>query len=153
MKAGALATEQGYDQVIWTFGDNDDATEVGSMNFFILFDSKKTGGRPELVTAPLDGTILPGVTRQCILDLSREWDEFDVVERFPSMGEIRQASKEGRLLEAFGAGTAAIVSPISCIRYEGEDIEITATGPLTQRLFDELIAIQYGEYCFGSCLD
>lgn len=145
MKAGAMANEQGYNQVLWTFGDSDEATEVGAMNFFVLFDSKTPGGRPELVTAPLDGTILPGVTRQCILDLARSWDEFNVVERFPTMGEIRDAAKEGRLIEAFGAGTAAIVSPISTIQYQGEDIDIAATGELTQRFFDELIAIQYGK--------
>lgn len=145
MKAGAMANEQGYNQVLWTFGDQDEATEVGAMNFFVLLDSKTPGGRPELVTAPLDGTILPGVTRQSILDLARSWDEFDVVERFPLMGEIRDAAKEGRLIEAFGAGTAAIVSPISCIQYQGKDIDISTTGELTQRFFDELIAIQYGK--------
>lgn len=145
MKAAAMANEQGYNQVLWTFGDNDEATEVGAMNFFILLDSQTPGGRRELVTAPLDGTILPGVTRQCILDLARSWDEFDVVERFPTMGEIRDAAREGSLVEAFGAGTAAIVSPISCIQYQGEDIDIAATGELTQRFFNELVAIQYGK--------
>mmetsp|Transcript_23515 Transcript_23515/g.48721 ORF Transcript_23515/g.48721 Transcript_23515/m.48721 type:complete len:395 (+) Transcript_23515:133-1317(+) len=145
MKAGAMANEQGYNQVLWTFGDQDEATEVGAMNFFVLLDSKTPGDRPELVTAPLDGTILPGVTRQSILDLARSWDEFDVVERFPTMGEIRDAAREGRLIEAFGAGTAAIVSPISCIQYQGKDIDISTTGDLTQRFFDELIAIQYGK--------
>lgn len=145
MRAGAIANEHGYDQVLWTFGANDEATEVGSMNFFVFLDSKTPGGRKELVTAPLDdGTILPGVTRQSILDLARSWDEFDVVERFPTMPEIRDAAREGRLIEAFGAGTAAIVSPISCIQYQGEDIDIAATGELTQRFFDELLAIQYG---------
>ena len=144
MRAGAIANEHGYDQVLWTFGDNDEATEVGSMNFFIFLDSKTPGGRKELITAPLDGTILPGVTRQSILDLARSWDEFAVVERFVTMSEIRETAREGRLIEAFGAGTAAIVSPISCIQYQGEDIDIAATGELTQRFFDELLAIQYG---------
>jgi len=142
IKAGAAANAHGYDQVLWTFGDNDEATEVGSMNFFIYIITPD--GRRELVTAPLDGTILPGVTRQSILDLARSWDEFDVAERFPTMPEIRDAAKEGRLIEAFGAGTAAIVSPISCIQYKSEDIEIPATGELTQRFFNELLAIQYG---------
>ena len=114
------------------------------MNFFIFLDSKTPGGRKELITAPLDGTILPGVTRQSILDLARSWDEFAVVERFVTMSEIRETAREGRLIEAFGAGTAAIVSPISCIQYQGEDIDIAATGELTQRFFDELLAIQYG---------
>ena len=61
------------------------------------------------------------------------------------MGEIRDAAREGRLIEAFGAGTAAIVTPISCIQYQGEDIDIAATGDLTQRFFDDLMAIQYGK--------
>ena len=145
MKAGGQANADGYNQVLWLFGENDEVTEVGAMNCFFFVESKTPGGRRELITAPLDGSILPGVTRQSILDLARIWDEFDVVERFPTMGEIRDAAREGRLIEAFGAGTAAIVTPISCIQYQGEDIDIAATGDLTQRFFDDLMAIQYGK--------
>ena len=119
MKAQALANEAGYSQVVWLFGDDDTITEVGAMNIFFFLVNKETQ-RKELVTPPLTrGDILPGVTRQSILELTRSWDEFDVSERFPTMMEIREAAEEGRLIESFGAGTAAVVSPISCIQYKG----------------------------------
>lgn len=145
MKAAALAAVDGYDQILWLFGEEKTITEVGAMNVFFFLANADTG-RKELVTPPLiRGDILPGVTRRAILDLAREWNEFDVVERFPTMNEIRDAGRQGRLLEAFGAGTAAVVSPISCIRYEGEDIAVKATGPLTKRVWDEITSIQYGK--------
>eukprot|EP00565_Helicotheca_tamesis_P004032 CAMPEP_0185732720 /NCGR_PEP_ID=MMETSP1171-20130828/17299_1 /TAXON_ID=374046 /ORGANISM="Helicotheca tamensis, Strain CCMP826" /LENGTH=420 /DNA_ID=CAMNT_0028402287 /DNA_START=174 /DNA_END=1436 /DNA_ORIENTATION=+ len=145
MKAAAEAGERGYSQVLWLFGEEDSITEVGSMNVFFYLQNKETG-RNELVTAPLSrGDILPGVTRASILDLARSWGEFDVSERTATMPEIQQAAEEGRLIEAFGAGTAAVVTPIECIQYKGEDIEIKATGELTQRVWDELTAIQYGK--------
>ena len=144
MKPQLEAEERGYSQVLWLFGENDEITEVGSMNVFFYILNKDTG-KPELVTAPLDrGDILPGVTRDSILHLSREWGEFDVSERFLTMKEILEASKEGRLIEAFGAGTAAVVTPISGIHYKGMDIDIPATGKLTQRVWDEITGIQYG---------
>ncbi|KAG7359756.1 aminotransferase [Nitzschia inconspicua] len=143
MKAAAEAAEEGYSQVLWLFGENDEVTEVGAMNFFVYLINKETQ-RPELVTAPLTrGDILPGVTRASILDLARSWGEFDVSERYITMGELKEASDDNRLLEAFGAGTAAVVTPVSCIQYKGEDIEIPAVGDLTQRVWDEITGIQY----------
>jgi branched-chain amino acid aminotransferase len=145
MKPAKLAAEQGYNQVLWLFGDDDTVTEVGAMNVF-FFLVNKDSGRKELVTPPLSrGDILPGVTRQSILELARLWDEFDVSERFITMPEIREAAQEGRLIEAFGAGTAAVVSPISCIQYQGVDIDIAATGDLTKKVWDEITGIQYGK--------
>jgi branched-chain amino acid aminotransferase len=145
MKAQSAAVKAGYGQVLWLFGENDEITEVGAMNIFFFIINKETG-RKELVTAPLwRGDILAGVTRQSILDLTRSWDEFDVSERFATMPEIQGAANEGRLLEAFGAGTAAVVVPVECIRYKGLDIEIPATGDLTKRMWNELLAIQYGK--------
>lgn len=145
MKPGAEAMARGYSQILWVFGENDDVTEVGAMNVFFFLENSSTGRR-ELVTPPLTrGDILPGVTRQSILDLSKEWGEFDVVERSITMPEIRDAAAEGRLIEAFGAGTAAVVTPISCIEYKGKDIEIPATGDLTMRIFSDLMSIQYGK--------
>mmetsp|Transcript_5790 Transcript_5790/g.10098 ORF Transcript_5790/g.10098 Transcript_5790/m.10098 type:complete len:157 (-) Transcript_5790:42-512(-) len=144
MKPQYQAVQEGYSQVLWLFGDDETVTEVGSMNIFFFLVNKETG-RKELVTPPLTrGDILPGVTRASVLDLARTWGEFDVVERFPTMPEIRDAVYDGRLLEAFGAGTAAVVSPISCIKYKGEDLEIPATGEITQRVWDEITGIQYG---------
>lgn len=144
MKPQAQAIAEGYSQVLWLFGEEKTITEVGSMNVFFVMLNKDTN-RKELITAPLTrGDILPGVTRQSILELARGWEELDVVERFPTMPEVKQAAAEGRLVEAFGAGTAAVVSPISGIKYEGEDIDIEATGEVTQRLWDEVTAVQYG---------
>jgi branched-chain amino acid aminotransferase len=143
MKPGAEASKKGYSQIVWLFGD--EVTEVGAMNLFFYLINKKTQ-RLELVTPPLTrGDILPGVTRASILELARSWGEFDVSERFPTMQEIKEAADDNRLLEAFGAGTAAVVSPISCIQYKGEDIEIPAVGRLTKRVWDEITGIQYGK--------
>lgn len=91
------------------------------------------------------GDILPGVTRRSLLELARRWGEFDVSERFVTMPEVRDAANEGRLLEAFGAGTAAVVAPIETIHYDGEDINIEATGPLCMRLWREINDVYYGE--------
>lgn len=145
MKPQADATKEGYSQVLWLFGDDDSITEVGAMNIFFLLEDADAGRR-QLVTPPLTrGDILPGVTRRSILELTKSWGEFDIIERFPTMPEIRDAAEAGRLVEAFGAGTAAVVTPIECIKYKGVDIEIPATGHLTQRIWDELTGIQYGK--------
>ena len=121
------------------------------MNFFAFLKDKS--GQPELVTPPLDGTILPGVTRDSIINLAKEWNEFKVVERPITMPELKQALKEGRVLECFGAGTAAIVSPIKNITYKGENLAIpldpndgkAGIGPLAKRIADTIMGIQYGE--------
>lgn len=145
MKPAAEAAEEGYSQVLWLFGDDDAVTEVGSMNFFVCLMNKDTD-RPELVTAPLDGgDILPGVTRDSILQLARSWGDIDVTERKITMGEIKEASEDNRLIEAFGAGTAAVVTPVSSIKYNGEEIDIPSVGDVTQRVWDEIIGIQYGK--------
>lgn len=145
MKPAADAAKDGYSQVLWLFGENDEITEVGAMNVFFYLINKETK-RPELVTAPLTrGDILPGVTRQSILDLARSWGDFDVSERFATMGEIQDAADDNRLLEVFGAGTAAVVTPVSCIQYKGQDIDIPAVGELTKRVWDEITGIQYGK--------
>ena len=146
MKPQFLAAEQGYSQILWLFGENEEITEVGAMNVFFFWINEDTQ-RPELVTAPLTrGDILPGVTRDSILHLARAWGDFDVTERYVTMAEIVQAADDGRLMEAFGAGTAAVVTPISSIRHKDKDIEISAeTGELTRRIWDEITGIQYGK--------
>jgi branched-chain amino acid aminotransferase len=145
MKPAADAAQDGYSQVLWLFGDNDEVTEVGAMNVFFYMINKETN-RPELVTPPLTrGDILPGVTRASIIDLAKSWGDFDVSERFPTMAEIVEAAEDNRLLEVFGAGTAAVVSPVSCIQYKGKDIDIPAVGELTKRVWGELTGIQYGK--------
>jgi len=144
-------SKDGYQQVLWLFGPQDLITEVGTMNYFMFW--KNSAGEKELVTPPLDGIILPGVTRDSILTLAKEWNEFKVVERPISMSEVTQAIQEGRILEMFGSGTAAIVSPIKRIHYNGKNLDIpldpndptSQVGPLTKRFADTILGIQYGE--------
>jgi len=145
------ASARGFAQMLWLFGEDMWVTEVGTMNQFFFWKNKQTG-RPELVTAPLDGTILPGVTRDSILQLCRQWGEFDVVERPYNLKEVIAAINEGRMIEAFGAGTAAIVSPVKGFHFEGTDFDIpldaadpkAKAGKLTQRISDTIMGIQYG---------
>lgn len=145
MKPAALAAESGYSQVLWLFGEDSEVTEVGSMNVFFYLVNKDTA-RPELVTPPLSrGDILPGVTRDSAIQLAKSWGEFDVSERRLTMTELVEAFEDNRLLEAFGTGTAAVVSPISCIQYKGRDMEIPAVGEVTKRVWDEITGIQYGK--------
>lgn len=121
------------------------------MNLFILW--KNAANELELVTPPLDGSILPGVTRDSILSLARSWNEFKVTERKLTMPELRDAVKAGRVQEIFGAGTACIVSPVKCIGYQGEDLQIpldpkdpsSEAGPYTKRFNDTIMDIQYGD--------
>jgi branched-chain amino acid aminotransferase len=150
IKPGMEAIEEGFSQILWLFGDDLQVTEVGTMNQFFFWISPE--GKRELVTAPLDGTILPGVTRDSILQLAREWGEFEVVERTYTLKEIMLAVEEKRIIEAFGAGTAAIVSPVNGFRYLEKDYDIpldlddptAKAGPLTQRIMNILQGIQYG---------
>ncbi|CAB9528400.1 Branched-chain amino acid aminotransferase [Seminavis robusta] len=144
MKAQADAAARRYSQVLWLFGDKEVVTEVGAMNVFFLIQNKETN-LPELITPPLtSGDILPGVTRDSIIALAETWDDLTVVEWAPTIHEIKEAAEEGRLLEAFGAGTAAVVTPIDCIEYKGQDINVPADGKLTQRIWDAVTGIQYG---------
>ncbi|KAL3473765.1 aminotransferase [Aspergillus californicus] len=146
------AASRGFQQNLWLFGEEEYVTEVGTMNLFIALQNKETG-KKELVTAPLDGTILEGVTRDSVLGLAKErliplgWD---VSERKIRMGELVEASKEGRLLEVFGSGTAAIVSPVRAISYRGELIscglkEDQEAGEIALQMKNWIEGIQYGD--------
>lgn len=144
------AAQRGYAQNLWLFGDEGYVTEVGTMNAFFVFKTKD--GKKELVTAPLDGTILEGVTRDLILELARERlpaDQWIVSERKFTMSEIKEAAAAGNLVEAFGAGTAAVVSPIDNIGWKGEDIAVPVVdgkaGELTTQVAEWIRKIQYGE--------
>ncbi len=148
------AISEGCDQILWLFGEDHTITEVGAMNIFFVF--KTLDGKTELVTAPLGrGDILPGVTRRSIIEMTKEWSKSNdgkhsdliVNERFVTMGEVKQASDEGRLLEAFGAGTAVVIAPVKGIKYKNEDINIPTgeeAGPLAQEIWTSLTDIQYG---------
>ena len=107
LMAQTEARSRGYDQVLWLLGQDCEVTEVGASNFFVVWRTRE--GKIQLVTAPLgDKIILDGVTRASLLTLARErlMDELEVVERKFTMYEIEEAFEEGRLVEAFAAGTA-----------------------------------------------
>merc|ERR1712000_340470 len=97
--------------------------------------------------------ILPGVTRDSVLQLTREWNEFEVVEKKVYMADFIKASEEGRIIEMFGAGTACVISPIDLLSFDGVDYKVpldankpdAVAGELSQRLFDTITSIQYGE--------
>lgn len=108
-------TKWGCDQVLWLLHDY--VTEVGTMNFFVFW--KNEDGEDELVTPPLDGTILPGVTRDTILSITRELGEFKVSIRNFKIQDMIKAIDEKRIYEAFGAGTAAVVCPVQSFTLNG----------------------------------
>uniref|UniRef100_A0A671X8P5 Branched-chain-amino-acid aminotransferase n=1 Tax=Sparus aurata TaxID=8175 RepID=A0A671X8P5_SPAAU len=137
------AVKRGCQQVLWLYGEQEEITEVGTMNLFIYWTNEK--GERELVTPPLDGIILPGVTRQSLLDLARDWGEFKVTERSVVMKELLEALDAGRILEVFGAGTACVVCPVGSLLYKGEmhQIPTMQNGPdLAKRFHKELTDIQ-----------
>jgi branched-chain amino acid aminotransferase len=146
------AAKRGFHQNLWLFGEEQFVTEVGTMNVFVAMRNKETGQK-ELLTAPLDGTILAGVTRDSVLSLAREKLEpegWKVVERKYTMQELKDAADEGRLLEAFGAGTAAVVSPVRKISWRGELVDMglpagKEAGEIAQKMLDWISARQYGD--------
>ena len=139
-RAGDKAEKKGYSQVLWLDGvERKYIEEVGAMN--VMF---KIAG--EIVTPALTGSILRGVTRKsCIEMLKRKG--FRVSERLLSVDELRDAMENGTLEEAFGCGTAAVVSPIGKLSYLGKEYEINGgkIGPVTQDLYDSLTGIQWGK--------
>ncbi|KAK2584297.1 hypothetical protein KPH14_006693 [Odynerus spinipes] len=139
------ATEKGYQQVLWLYGEHNEVTEVGAMNIFMVYINDD--GERELVTPPLNGLILPGVIRNSILALSREWNQYKVSERKIHMEEICQLLSENRLLEMFGSGTACVVTPISNIGFMNRDLHIPTlqqSKPIYKKLLKHLTDIQYG---------
>lgn len=138
--AAKNAKESGFDQVLWLSADGRrEVEEVGTMNIFFVI-----GG--EVVTPPLSGSILPGVTRDSVLRIAQGWG-LPVSERRIGMEEISRAAADGTLREAFGTGTAAVISPVGAFRYRGREIVLNggAPGDLSRKLFDEITGIQYGE--------
>ncbi|KAH8666345.1 branched-chain-amino-acid aminotransferase [Xylariales sp. PMI_506] len=146
------AASRGFQQNLWLFGEEEYVTEVGTMNMFVAIRNKETGQK-ELITAPLDGTILEGVTRDSILSLARERlapEGWAIHERKYTMKELHEASLDGRLLEAFGAGTAAIVSPVRKISWKGELVdcglsEHEESGEIALRMKGWMESRQYGD--------
>uniref|UniRef100_A0A2K6KDW4 Branched-chain-amino-acid aminotransferase n=2 Tax=Rhinopithecus TaxID=542827 RepID=A0A2K6KDW4_RHIBE len=139
------AVDNGCQQVLWLYGKDHQITEVGTMNLFLYWINED--GEEELATPPLDGIILPGVTRRCILDLAHQWGEFKVSERYLTMDDLTTALEGNRVREMFGSGTACVVCPVSDILFKGETIHIPTmeNGPkLASRILSKLTDIQYG---------
>lgn len=134
------AKKKGYAQVIWLDAiEGKYIDEVGTMNICFVKDDV-------LITPPLEGTILPGVTRDSVLQLARHWG-VKVEERRISIDEVMASVKDGSMTEIFGTGTAAVISPVGEIYHQGETVVINQgrIGSMSQRLYDAITAIQYGE--------
>lgn len=154
------ARARGFDQVLWLFGADASVTEAGASNFFVVWRNKESG-KIELVTAPLtERIILEGVTRASILELARtrlaegkapgSLEGVQVVERKFTMQDVIEAYEEGRLIEAFAAGTAFFVAPVGLIHYKKRDLEISMgaegeSGDYAKCLKGWLSGIMYGK--------
>jgi branched-chain amino acid aminotransferase len=137
--AAEEAKHEGFTQVLWLDGrERRFIDEVGTMNIML-----KIGD--EIITPPLSGTILAGVTRDSALTLLREW-KLRVSERPVTIDEVATAARAGKLEEVWGTGTAAVISPVGELSYKGERIVINGgkIGPVTQKLYDAIVGIQYG---------
>ena len=133
------AHDAGYSQVLWLDGvERKYIEEVGAMNIFFKIAGK-------VVTPSLNGSILPGITRDSTIALCKAWG-YEVEERKISAEELLQAQKNGTLEEVFGTGTAAVISPVGKLRYVDEVMEINGgeIGPLSQKLYDTITGIQTG---------
>lgn len=139
LKAQDEAHEEGYSQVMWLDGvDRKYIEEVGSMNvFFVIGD--------EVMTPELNGSILPGITRKSCIEVIKSWG-MKVTERKVSIDELWDAYQKGEFKEAFGTGTAAVVSPIGVLKWGDKVMNLSdgKIGNVTQKLYDEMTAIQWG---------
>ena len=139
LRAGERAEEKGYSQVLWLDGvERKYIEEVGAMNVLFKIDGK-------VVTPALTGSVLPGITRKSCLELLRDWG-VSVEERLISAQELFDAAESGKLEEAWGSGTAAVVSPIGELAMGDKVVTVNGgqIGRLTQRLYDTLTGIQWG---------
>jgi branched-chain amino acid aminotransferase len=140
LMASEEAKKLGFTQVLWLdAAERRYVEEVGTMNIFFLLEDT-------LVTPALTGSILPGITRDSVLTLARDWG-LKVNERSVAIDEVLEGITNGTLKECFGTGTAAVVSPVGSLYYKERDYPINEgeTGSLSQRLFDEITGRQYGE--------
>jgi branched-chain amino acid aminotransferase len=134
------AKKKGFTQVLWLDGiERKYVEEVGTMNMFFVIDE-------EVITAPLAGSILPGVTRDSVIQILKSWGH-TVSERPLAIDEVVQAAEQGTLQEAFGTGTAAIISPVGRFSYKDKEHRVSdgRTGSLSLKLYDYILALQYGK--------
>ncbi len=137
--AGEHAAQKGYSQVLWLDGvERKYIEEVGAMNMVFVIDGK-------IVTPPLRGSILPGVTRDSVLKLGPKLG-YEVEERPITIDEVMETAKNGRMSEAFGCGTAAVISPVGAFCLEGEEVTVGdgGIGSVSMKLYETLTGIQYG---------
>ena len=140
LKAGLEAKKKGFDQVLWLDGVHKRyIEEVGAMNMFFAYEDR-------VVTAPLEGSILHGITRDSVLKLAGSLG-FKVEERKIDVEALMVDIRSGKVKEAFGSGTAAVVTPVGALSYKDECLTIgnNEVGKLTQKLYDTLTGIQYGK--------
>lgn len=134
-----IAKKAGCTQVLWLDAcEHKNIEEVGTSNIFFRIDDR-------LITPPLEGSILGGLTRDSVLKLAASWG-IEAIEQRISIDEVLEANRNGRLQEVFGTGTAAVISPVGELLYKDEQYVINngRTGELAARLYTELQAIQHG---------
>jgi branched-chain amino acid aminotransferase len=138
--AQEMAKKKGFTQVLWLDAvEQSYVEEVGTMNIFFRIDD-------ELITPPLSGSILPGITRDSVIHLARHWG-WKVNERRISIDEVVGGITSGQVQEIFGTGTAAVISPVGDIYYRDRHHQVRDgnVGEWAHRLYDEIVAIQYGQ--------
>ena len=134
------ATKNGFTQVLWLDAkEHKYVEEVGTSNIFFFKGN-------ELVTPPLAGTILPGITRNSVIQIAKHWD-IKVSERPIAIDEVIEGIESGAIKEVFATGTAAVISPVGEIGYKGKNFAIAGgkAGELAQKLYDEIFGIQYAK--------
>lgn len=140
LKSQEKAHHKGYEQVLWLDGvERKYVEEIGTSNAFFRIGD-------EVITAPLNGTILPGITRDSVINLLKQWG-VKVSERRITIDEVFEAGKNGELVEMFASGTAAVISPVGELCWKEEKVTINKgeIGELSQKLYDELYGLQIGE--------
>lgn len=139
LKSQEKAHDKGYSQVLWLDGtERKYVEEIGTSNAFFVIDG-------QVITAPLEGTILPGITRDSVIQLLKDWG-ITVSERRLTIDEVYEAYDSGKLSEAFASGTAAVISPVGELCWKDRKILIHdgEIGELSQKLYDVLSGIQLG---------
>lgn len=139
LKAQMKAKEKGYTQVLWLDGvERKYVEEVGTMNVFFKIDG-------EIVTPSLEGSILPGVTRMSVIELLKSWG-MPVTERKITIEEVYEAGKNGKLDEVFGTGTAAVISPVGMLDWQGDKLTVNDNqiGETAKKLYDTITGVQSG---------
>jgi len=137
--ASREAQKKGYTQVLWLDGVHRRyVEEIGTNNVFFVYGNK-------VVTPKLNGSILPGITRQSVIDILIHWG-MDIEEKQLDINQILKDIDNGAITEAFGSGTAVVISPIATFGYKGKDHSLSNqnTGPITDKIFTALTDIQYG---------